>query len=954
MVAAFTVGVALAPATVDAFVRPAFGTADGRLESLDAGTPVRSGRDVSFGVVSPAAYRAWARLEADLGDTWAVWDRATGVPVRILGGRLELPGVVADPRLAQREAETFLQRHLELLAPGATFDQFVLVTNHQSGGIRSVGFVQTIDGTPVRGGQISVRFKHDRLSLVASEAIPLRGVAVPPPAPPRPEADYVRVATQALQVSASTVEAHVEGEPVLLPLIDEAGLVALRRVVPVDVSVAEPRSRWTVFVDVRDGQAVAREPSLMFADASVSFRVPVRGPHGDRVDRPAPRLDATLDGVAVQGDDLGLITVPDGPSTLDIAATGAFVAVENQAGEPATLSSTIDGSTAIPPLLWDEPDDELIDAELTTYLYANEVKSYVRSIGSASEVEWIDEQLPARVNIDQSCNAFWDGKAGTINFFVANEDCENTGRLTDVVNHEFGHGIHSRSLIPGVGSMDVALSEGVSDYLAATIVDDPSMGRGFFFDERPIRELDPEGFEWHWPEDRGEVHAEGRIIGGALWDLRGELGVEATDRIWFEATRRASDIPTMYVEALLVDDDDGDLQNGTPNVCLITDVFGAHGLFQAAIEFSPPAVLPPSEDGHELEFSIENPFPQCGIETSALLEWRLRRQPDFGGQTPLVPAGDVFRVGLPKVPAGTVIQYRLVVRHDNSTTQTLPRNLNDPWYETFVGDVEPIYCTDFESDPAQDGWITGGDPEADEWAWGAPGGKSGDPAVAVSGTKVFGLDLGGDEGDGNGRYRGDGYSFARSPEIDVSDYAEVRLQYRRWLEVEDGYFDQANLLVNDEMAWTHLASEDENDASRHHRDGEWRFHDVDIADHVQDGKVRLTFELTSDAGLHMGGWTIDDLCVVGYVPVNVCGDAVLELGEDCDDGNTKNGDGCSKTCALESDDAGGTGGANGNDESDGCACDVDPIERPWRACVLLLALVAGAGWRRRFQRRLPR
>jgi len=45
---------------------------------------------------------------------------------------------------------------------------------------------------------------------------------------------------------------------------------------------------------------------------------------------------------------------------------------------------------------------------------------------------------------------------------------------------------------------------------------------------------------------------------------------------------------------------------------------------------------------------------------------------------------------------------------------------------------------------------------------------------------------------------------------------------------------------------------------------------------------------------------------------------------------------------------------NGNDESDGCACDVDPIERPWRACVLLLALVAGAGWRRRFQRRLPR
>src|SRR5690606_30853265 len=99
------------------------------------------------------------------------------------------------------------------------------------------------------------------------------------------------------------------------------------------------------------------------------------------------------------------------------------------------------------------------------------------------------------------------------------------------------------------------------------------------------------GKEWHWPEDRGEVHDEGRIIGGALWDLRVALsealgpaeGVALTDRIWYEATRRAVDIPSMYPEALLVDDDDGDLSNGTPHSCIIDQVFYAHGLVGPAV-----------------------------------------------------------------------------------------------------------------------------------------------------------------------------------------------------------------------------------------------------------------------------------------------------------------------------------------------------------------------------------
>ncbi|MBL8235138.1 MAG: DUF4215 domain-containing protein, partial [Bryobacterales bacterium] len=141
-----------------------------------------------------------------------------------------------------------------------------------------------------------------------------------------------------------------------------------------------------------------------------------------------------------------------------------------------------------------------------------------------------------------------------------------------------------------------------------------------------------------------------------------------------------------------------------------------------------------------------------------------------------------------------------------------------------------------------------------------------------------------------------------------------------------------------------LMTPDMNAASVHHTDREWRFHDVDLTPFVQNDSVTLKWEIDSDQGLHMGGWTLDALCVVGVVdapPPTGCGDGTVQPPETCDDGNKVDGDGCSAACQDEAaattggddtggatnDDAGtdeGSGGGPGDTGGDTCSDGVGP------------------------------
>ncbi|MEM7158651.1 MAG: myxococcus cysteine-rich repeat containing protein [Myxococcota bacterium] len=862
----------------------------------------------------PARARAFDALTAELGSAWATWDDQQEHPRQIIAAGLATPGVIASPDEAERVARDLLRRHVALLAPGSSDTDFVLVSNDESAGIRSVGFAQHAGGREVVGGQIGLLFKHDRLVMITSLA--KSNVFVSSTLAP---ADETTVRAQARSwiardFSPATLRSDTAvSAPMILPVDDGTGSgPQYREVVRTEVRTETPMGRWWVYLDAETGEPVARQSTMHEASGQIIYNASSRSPIFPRVNLPVPSTNVLVNGELQTTDLSSSVTFPGSAANVSPGLQGPFAEIVDETGPLLTDTLFLaDGGVAV----WNQGDEEAGDAQATTYAHLLAVKSYVRAF--APDLEWLNRSTTATVNIDDECNAMSDGDS--LFFLRSSNNCENTGRMADVIYHEAGHSVHRQSLIPGVGSFDGALSEGISDYLAATIVGDSGMGRGFFYDEEPLRELNPVGFERVWPEDDGEIHQAGMIIGGALWDLRTLLmekygpaeGIRRTDIIFYEGTRRAVDMPSMYGAALLVNDDDGNLANGTPDGCEINQAFGSHGLFSGTGIEAEKVVAQEVPGGLGVRVDLNLPsFDACPLEAVAFIEWGPRDGDSSTQLAEMTPVGGGYELVLPPLPDGQVMRYRVLVEYSTGAARIVPPNQGDPWFQHWFGPVEPIYCTSFDQALA-DGWeIT------NPWDVDVPLGLAGDPADAAGPDPfVLGLDLNGD-----GFYPPGSNTSVLSPVIAVpAGYASVRLHYQRWLTVEDGFYDQAFITANEEIAWSNFASANDNQgANVHHRDSQWVFHDVDISAAASGGQVQLGFGVRTDGGLEMGGWTVDELCVVGYRPgANACGNGVIEGTEECDDGNLLDGDGCSAVCLLEGDDGGDDGSDDGGSDDGG-------------------------------------
>lgn len=240
------------------------------------------------------------------------------------------------------------------------------------------------------------------------------------------------------------------------------------------------------------------------------------------------------------------------------------------------------------------------------------------------------------------CNALWDGTGVLFTTSAEPDlllpvPCSNTGELAGVVAHEWAHGLDDNDADGNVSNPP----EGIADVMAALWLDDSCVGRGFWegtacsspeiadgFGEclacDGVREID-----WRLRDGQiehdiayidancsppvvgeggpcgGAVHCEGHLVSEAAWDLAHHdlqaapfnvdpnTALEITSRLfylgsglvgdWFQCTPGSGtgdgcNADSGYLNLLAVDDDNGNLADGTPHMTAIHAAFDRHGI----------------------------------------------------------------------------------------------------------------------------------------------------------------------------------------------------------------------------------------------------------------------------------------------------------------------------------------------------------------------------------------
>lgn len=815
----------------------------------------RERAEVQAGFLRSAGWRRFAEGE---GRGWqARFDEATGTPRHLWGG-----GVAIDTRSADtvgNDVERFLERHAALLG----FEPGDLSLRSASYNERYdtwyVDLDALRDGTPTYRGGFSARVKHGNLVYLRVGTAPRAEVT----GAWRVDADAAIAAAIADGPAPAAVHTEQDAVRELLELQSTDGL-ELRRAFRVRTRTADPPGIWVTFVDAETGEVLHVHNEVRFATGTVTGRHHLRTVDGTPlVTSPMPLVLVETSTDLAVADAAGVFSITD-DTTYTTDLHGDYVDVDVDGPDGVIVSPD-------PDMEW--TTDDATQAEIDSYVFLHQVRDFALSF--APDVEMSTQSLVSNVNLPATCNAYWDGN---VNFFQAGGGCNNTGQIADVNYHEWGHGFHYWSI--EAGDFDGSLSEGAADCISFFMTGDHEIAPYFGTSGWAIRDVAPDRV---YPDDFVQndyyVHENGLIFGGAVWDLWELLkddygdtaGTDIALSIFAGLLKGGSDVPGSYYEALVADDDDGNVTNGTPHQCQIMSAFGRHGLGTlegGTMGFVPshePLANVPADEPIAIHLDILESVAECvdGAPRDATLWYRIngRQWKDVGASI----NGNSIDAEIPAQELGTFVEYWVDGSDTGGNAFRAPYSGEFAPYSVFVGGALEIVCEDFEAD---DGGfrhaLTDGEEQegADDWMWGPPGGLSGDPASGYSGTSVWGNDLGG--GNFNGEYQPSIGNRLRSKKYDTGHYTGVFLQYRRWLNVEDGVFDQAVVTANGEQVWSNHDSGSES-AGEHHQDRQWVSHSVDL-DGIGDRtpELQIGWELHSDGGLELGGWTLDDFCL--YAP----------------------------------------------------------------------------------------
>ena len=490
-----------------------------------------------------------------------------------------------------------------------------------------------------------------------------------------------------------------------------------------------------------------------------------------------------VDGSSAYADANGDFVIPnagDTSVTVQSPVRGQYFAVQNQGGGNTMLEQDVTPPGPANFIHNEANTNEFQRAEVNGYVEANVVRDFVLTYNPDYPTIKNQTNFTVNVNINSSCNAFYDGSS--INFYRAGGGCSNTANTT-IVHHEYGHHVVAMG-----GSGQGMYGEGMSDCMGVLITDTHELAIGFRNDcNAGLRDADN---DLQYPCS-GEIHYCGQLLSGCVWSTRIEL--EATnpdDYLEIISNLTVNSVlmhsgtnidPSITIDFLTLDDDDGDIGNGTPHWYEICAGFGDHNMDCPPLEllnFEYPDGLP----------DLLTPDQETTVRVN-VVPITAEPQPGTGTVTYRVDGGSFQEVAmaegapneyeatLPAVECESVVDYYFSADTTDDVTVTDPYDAPDSTFSvTAAYGLIVSFEDDFETDQ---GWTVENSGGLSSGAWvrvvpSQGGDPRGDPQEDYDGSgKCFVT--------GNGYVEDidDGTTWLISPTIDMSD-GDAMVYYALW------------------------------------------------------------------------------------------------------------------------------------------------------------------------------
>ncbi len=554
--------------------------------------------------IQGALEQFYRETDSDNQDWTVVWSAASGTPKAIFGRGLAVSGSIENEVQAKSVASAVLKSRSNIL--GCSQQDLILRTYAKVNYTHVLVYDQMFAGLRVIDGRADIRL-NDKGILAMFGA----------------EAFEVGEDFQTTPMISQQQAIDVALRPVGLPATDAAATLriwASRR-----VSNCQPRLAWEVqvssnsnpglaYIDALNGQYIEFRGSrhaltgrnegstvgrkvhrTVNSKIKVSGRAAVIGtvlgwvadgfgPNGPLVNRPMSGVSVKVQGGGAAFTDIaGNFTIAHAGTapvtvTVDFSSGEFLGSVTTGAGTPTLVTTTLTPGVAGTIQIYSATATEFEVAQTTAFRLTDLVSRFVRQphiLGPNPALNSLNS-LTVAVNDTSAfgaCNASY--QPGQLTFAASttsNGGCPNFSFAT-VVEHEWGHALDD--VFGGIGNGDLA--EGWADVITNFYTGQPIIGQDFNGPGQHIRDANNTA---QYPS--GPLHLGGLVWMGGSWKLRQALissmgpaagQAHAETIVIGSIVANASTIVDAVREVYILDDNDGNLNNGTPNC---SDLFASY------------------------------------------------------------------------------------------------------------------------------------------------------------------------------------------------------------------------------------------------------------------------------------------------------------------------------------------------------------------------------------------